>query len=79
MAKTTYTIVQHDGGWAYRVDETFSEPFPTHDAARKAAKLAAREQSAPGESVVISYEDRDGHWHTEESSADDRPETTVRG
>jgi hypothetical protein len=79
MAKTTYIIVQHDGGWAYRVDETFSETFPTHDAARKAAELAAKEQSAPGEAVVISYEDQQGHWHTEKSAADDRPKTKVRG
>ena len=79
MSKATYTVVKHDGGWAYRVDETFSETFPTHDAARKAAELAASEQSAPGESVVISYEDREGHWHTEESAGDDRPETKVRG
>jgi hypothetical protein len=40
MAKITYEIVQHDGGWAYRVDETFSEPFPSHDSARKAAEQA---------------------------------------
>ena len=27
MTKITYTIVEHDGGWAYRVDGTFSEAF----------------------------------------------------
>jgi hypothetical protein len=51
MAKLTYEIVKHDGGWAYRVDETFSESFPSHDAARKAAELAAKEQAQPGDSV----------------------------
>jgi hypothetical protein len=25
----TYEIVQHDGGWAYKVNGVFSEPFPT--------------------------------------------------
>ncbi len=25
MTKVTYKIVQHDGGWAYRVDDVFSE------------------------------------------------------
>jgi len=25
MGKITYEIVRHDGGWAYKVDETFSE------------------------------------------------------
>lgn len=48
MAKITYQIVQHDGAWAYRVDETFSETFPTHDQARKAAELAAREPAIAG-------------------------------
>ena len=37
MSKITYEIVRHDGGWAYKVDETFSESSKTHDEARKAA------------------------------------------
>lgn len=37
MSKVTYHIVEHDGGWAYRVDGVFSEPFPTHEEARLAA------------------------------------------
>ena len=79
MTKLTYEIVKHDGGWAYRVDETFSETFPSHDSARKAAELAASEQKEPGETTVISYEDKQGHWHDEESSGDDRPEVKVKG
>lgn len=79
MTKVTYEIVQHDGGWAYKVDETFSEPFPTHDLARKAAERAAKEQVAPGSTVGIDYEDKKGHWHKELSSGDDRPETDVEG
>ena len=31
QTKITYEIVEHDGGWAYRVNGVFSEPFPTHD------------------------------------------------
>jgi hypothetical protein len=31
MTKITYEIVEHDGGWAYRVDGVFSETFPSHD------------------------------------------------
>ena len=38
MSHVTYHIVQHDGGWAYRADGTYSETFPSHDAARKAAR-----------------------------------------
>jgi hypothetical protein len=79
MTKMTYEIVQHDGGWAYRANGTFSEPFPTHDEARQAAERVAREQSAPGESTSISYEDSKGRWHNEESAGDDRPETDVQG
>jgi hypothetical protein len=30
MSNITYEIVEHDGGWAYKVDGVFSEPFPTH-------------------------------------------------
>ena len=79
MTKLTYEIIQHDGGWAYRVDETISEAFTTHDAARRAAELAAREQATPGESTIISYEDKQGHWHDEKSAGKDRPKPKVRG
>jgi hypothetical protein len=27
MPNVTYEIVQHDGGWAYKVDGVFSESF----------------------------------------------------
>ncbi|HEY4212417.1 MAG TPA: DUF2188 domain-containing protein [Steroidobacteraceae bacterium] len=79
MPKVTYQIVQHDGGWAYKVDETFSEPFPTHDAARRAAENAASEQRVPGSEVEIVYEDKKGRWHDEQSRGGDRPETIVKG
>jgi hypothetical protein len=79
MAKITYQIVQHDGGWAYRVDETYSETFPSHDSARKAAEHAAKEQGVSGEATVISYEDKQGHWHDEKSAGNDRPEVKVKG
>jgi Uncharacterized protein conserved in bacteria (DUF2188) len=79
MTKIIYQIVRHDGGWAYKVDETFSEAFKTHDEARKAAERAAREQAEPGEATVISYEDKEGHWHEEKSKGNDRPEPDVEG
>lgn len=79
MTKITYEIVQHDGGWAYRVDGVFSETFPSHDGARTAAERAAREQVVPGEATGISYQDKDGRWHDEVSGGDDRPETDVQG
>jgi hypothetical protein len=48
MPDVTYEIVQHDGGWAYKVDGVFSEPFPTHAEALSAAQAAATEEEIPG-------------------------------
>ena len=77
MAKVTYTIVQHEDGWAYKVGDVFSETFPSYDAALAAAKHAAAEQRVPGETVSIEYETADGVWHEEIDSGRDRPETAV--
>jgi hypothetical protein len=79
MSKITYEIVEHDGGWAYRANGVFSETFPTHDAARKAAERAAAEQVIAGETRGIVYEDKEGHWHEEVALGTDRPETEVEG
>jgi hypothetical protein len=79
MSRITYEIVEHDGGWAYKVDGVFSEPFPSHDAARQAAERAAAEQVLPGETTAISYEDEQGRWHDEVASGKDRPKTDVKG
>jgi len=79
MTKIIYEIVEHDGGWAYRVNGVFSEAFPSHDMARRAAERAAKEQVVAGETVGISYEDTAGRWHDEVSAGDDRPETDVKG
>ena len=79
MARVTYHIVPHDGGWAYKAEGSFSETFPTHDAAKAAALRAAQEQRAPGETAAISWEDDKGKWHEELASGRDRPETDVEG
>ena len=79
MTKVTYEIVEHDGGWAYRVGDVYSETFPSHDLARKAAERVAREQVIAGETTGISYEDKQGRWHDEVARGDDRPETDVEG
>ncbi|HWT51639.1 MAG TPA: DUF2188 domain-containing protein [Caulobacter sp.] len=78
MTDITYDIVQHDGGWAYKVGDTFSETFPSHDAALAAAKNAAAEQELPGEDEGITYEDKNAVWRQELSDGDDRPTTHVR-
>ncbi len=79
MSKITYHIVEHDGGWAYKVNGVFSETFPSHDLARVAAQRVAEEQHVPGETHTISWEDADGKWHEELARGDDRPETDVDG
>ncbi len=79
MPKVTYEIVEHDGGWAYKVGATFSETFPSHDAAHMAAERAAAEQRVAGDDVGIVYADAKGGWHGEIASGKDRPETDVEG
>ncbi len=74
----TYEIVQHDDGWAYKVDGVFSEAFPTHDDALAAAQSAAAEQELPGEAETIEYEDEKGVWHNETVSGRDRPHAVVK-
>jgi hypothetical protein len=79
MSKVTYHIVEHDGGWAYKVDGVFSETFPSHNAARAAAQRVAKEQHVPGETRAITWEDANGKWHEELARGDDRPDTEVAG
>jgi hypothetical protein len=78
MADVTYEIVQHDGGWAYKVNGVFSEPFMTHDEALAAAQAAAAEQEIPGYAETIEYEDDKSKWHTETVSGRDRPHTVIK-
>jgi hypothetical protein len=71
MTIVTYEIVEHDGGWAYKVGDTLSETFANHAAATAAAKRAA------GETTGIVYEDEAGRWKGEIAEGDDRPMTQV--
>ena len=78
MTTVTYEIVEHDGGWAYKVGDSFSETYPTHDDAVAAAQLAAAEQKVAGDTTPISWEDKQGKWHDELAKGDDRPDTEVQ-
>jgi hypothetical protein len=78
MTHVTYRIVEHDGGWAYKVGDVFSETFPTRRLAHEAAERAAGEQRIPGDTVAIEYEDGSGRWHEEIDRGTDRPETEVK-
>ena len=77
MTKIEYVIVEHDGGWAYKLGDVYSETFRNRVGAVKAAKRAAAEQRAPGDDVGITYEDANGVWHSELADGHDRPETSV--
>ena len=77
MAKLHYRVVQHDGGWAYKLDDVFSEPFASREAALAAAKDVAAEQHSPGDTTHIEYQDETGQWHAETSLGTDRPDVDV--
>ena len=77
MTRVTYEIVEHDGGWAYKVDGVFSETFPSHEDAVDAAAIAAAEQKAPGDTEEIEYQREDGEWRQETARGNDRPETEI--
>ena len=78
MTKVIYEIVEHDGGWAYRTDGSYSETFRTHDEAHRAATRAAGEQRVAGDTDGIAYQDSRGEVHEELSPGSDRPETEVK-
>jgi hypothetical protein len=77
LTQVAYHVVEHDGGWAYKVGEVFSETFPSKVLAHAAAARAAREQRTPGEGAAIEYEDSAGNWHDEYAKGSDRPDTEV--
>ena len=77
MPKLHYRVVPHDGGWAYRLGDVFSEAFPSKAAALTAAKRVAAEQRVPGDTTQIEFQDEAGKWHTELSEGSDRPDTDV--
>ena len=79
MSHVTYRIVQHDGGWAYTVNGSYSETLPSHEAALHAARRAAGEQRVSGDTHGIVYEDAQGQVHEELSDGRDRPDTDVTG
>ncbi|WP_200925565.1 DUF2188 domain-containing protein [Rhizobium sp. Leaf262] len=77
MMAVTYHVGEHDGGYAYRLGDVWSETFPDHDSALKAANDAARRQQIGGEEVDISYQLADGQWQSQHVRGGDRPETDV--
>lgn len=77
MPHVTYEVVEHDGGWAYKLGDVFSETFASRRQAAEAARIVAAEHALPGPDEVIEYQDEDGQWHEETADGDDRPEADV--
>lgn len=77
MTEVTYHIVEHDGGFAYKVGDVFSETFPSRQEALEAAQAAAAEQQVPGSTEGIRYQDGRGQWHDETAEGSDRPVARV--
>lgn len=73
MTEIHYKIVEHDGGWTYKLGDVFADTYATHDDALAAARAVATEQQLSGETVPISWQDADGKWHEEVAQGDDRP------
>ena len=77
MTKVSYEIVEHNGGFAYRVGDVFSETFATHQGAHEAAEEAAQRQQLAGDDEQIQYQDADGKWHEEFAPGEQRPDVAV--
>lgn len=77
MTKIVYEIVPHDGGWAYKLGNVFSETFGSHEEALEAARIVMQEQQVGDEPVEISYQDEQGKWREEYSDGGDRPEVEI--
>ena len=79
MPQITYSIQEHDGGWAYRLGDTWSETYPDHDSAFAAARRVAGEQKVPDEDTFIEYQNTEGEWINERADGQDRPSPEVEG
>ncbi|MGV3650653.1 MAG: DUF2188 domain-containing protein [Devosia sp.] len=77
MTSIVYEIVEHNGGFAYKVGDVYSETFGTHKAAHAAAEDAAARQGLAGAPEDILYQDEKGQWHKERAAADDHPDASV--
>lgn len=77
MTKITYEIVEHDEGWAYKLDDVFSDTYETREQAEAAAEDAAERQQRAGADETIQYQDADGTWQVENASGSDRPDVDV--
>ncbi len=77
MTEVTYHIVEHDGGYAYKVGDVFSETFPSRQDALQAAQAAPPSSRCRAPRKEIRYQDQAGAWHDETAQGGDRPVAKV--
>ena len=77
MSIITYKIVEHDGGWAYKLGDVFSETFRDAAGGGRGGEKGRRRAAGSGQTEAIEYEDSEGKWHEELARGDDRPITDV--
>ena len=65
MGRFVYQVVRHEKGWAYRLEHTYSQVFPTQSDAIAAAKATAREMHESDDETIVRVEDRPLRWRTE--------------
>ncbi len=73
----TYHVGEHDGGWAYHIEEVWSDRFPDHRTALEAARVAASRQGTSEEDVLVSYQNAEGNWTTELAGNGERVDAEV--
>ena len=65
MDRIQYEVVRHERGWAYRLERTYSQTFPTQSEAVAAAKAAAIKMHDDGDETTVRVQDGPLAWRTE--------------
>jgi hypothetical protein len=65
MDRIEYEVVRHERGWAYRLERTYSQTFPTQWEAVAAAKAAAINMHEDGDHTIVRVQDGPLAWRTE--------------
>ncbi len=65
MGTFYYMVVPREGGWSYRLENTFSQVFPTQAAAIEAARAEAVRMHEAGDDTEVRSFGADQQWRTE--------------
>lgn len=77
MTEVIYEIGEHDGGWAYKVGNVYSDPIAPAKAFMQPRPKSLWNSACPGETEAIQFEDAKGQWHTETAQGGDRPRPEI--